>query len=101
MRPTSTAPFRKRRTCPPAEAILLSGQTTAVAEHVAACEFCGAEAQFLSRFPPPTNALPFVAISMPRPLRQLAQELMSEASLNRARFAEAVQEVERLTYTDA
>ena len=102
MRSKSTALFGKQRTCPPAESILLRGQ--AVAEHVAACEFCGAEAQFLSRFPPsPTKyALPFVAFSLPRPLRRLAEELMSEASLNRARFAEAVYEAERLmTYTDA
>lgn len=104
MRSTSTALFRKQRTCPPAESILHRGQAAGVAEHVAACEFCGAEAQLLSRFPPsPTKyALPFVALSLPRPLRRLAEELMSEASLNRARFVEAVHEAERLmTYTDA
>jgi len=102
MRSTSTL-FGKQRTCPPAESILLRGHAAAVAEHVAACEFCGAEAYFLSRFPPsPTKyALPFVAFSLPRPLRRLAEGLMSEASLNRARFADAVNEVERLTFTDA
>ena len=102
MRSTSTALFRKQRTCPPAEKILLRAQSVTVAEHVAACDFCGAEAHFLSRFPPPTaKTLPFVALSMPRPLRRLAEELMMEASLNRARFADAIQEADRLTFTDA
>ena len=102
MRSTSTALFRKQRTCPTAEAILRRAQSATVAEHVTGCDFCGAEAQFLSRFPPPTaKALPLVALSMPRALKRLAEELMTEASLNRARFADAVLEVERLTFTDA
>ncbi len=102
MRSTSTAPFRKQRTCPTAETILRRAQSSTIAEHVAGCDFCGAEAQLLSRFPPPTtNPLPFVALSMPRALRRLAEELMTEASLNRARFADAVVEADRLTFTDA
>ena len=101
MRSTSTALFRKQRTCPTAETILLRAQSATVAEHVSACDFCGAEAQLLSRFPPPTKALPFVAFSIPRALRRLAEELMTEASLKRARFADAVHEADRLTFTDA
>ena len=102
MRSTSTALFRKQRTCPPAEKLLLRARSAKVAEHVAACDFCGAEAHFLSLFPPPaTKTLPFVAPSMPRSLKRLAEELMMEASLNRARFADAVQEADRLTFTDA
>ncbi len=102
MRSTSTALFKKQRTCPTAETLLRRAQNAAVAEHVAGCDFCGAEAEFLSRFPPPTTkALPFVALSMPRALRRLAEELMTEASLNRARFAETIYEIDRLTLTDA
>ena len=101
MRSTSTALFKKQRTCPTAETLLRRAQNAAVAEHVAGCDFCGAEAELLSRFPPPPTNLPFVAFSMPRALRRLAEELMTEASLNRARFADAVMEVDRLTFTDA
>ena len=99
MRSTSTALFGKQRTCPPAESILLRGP--AVAEHVAACDFCGAEAQLLSRFPPPANALPFAVLSMPAALRRLALEILYEPSYNRARFADSLMEIERLTLTDA
>jgi hypothetical protein len=102
MHSTSTALFRKQRTCPTAETILLRAQSAKVVEHVSGCDFCGAEAQLLSRFPPPTTrALPFVAFSMPRALRRLAEELMAEASLSRARFADAIHEADRLTFTDA
>ena len=64
---------------------------------MAACDFCGAEAQLLSRFPPPANALPFAAFSIPSPLQLLAQEIFNEPSYNRARFAESLMEIERLT----
>jgi hypothetical protein len=72
-----------------------------IAAHLDACEFCGAEMQLLSRFPPPTNALPFVAYSMPHSLRRLAEDILAEPSLNRARFAESILEIERLMLTDA
>jgi hypothetical protein len=72
-----------------------------VAEHLAACDFCGAEAQLLSRFAQPADALPFAAISIPAPLRRLAEDLLSEPSYNRARFAESLLEIERMTLTDA
>jgi len=102
MRSTSTALFKKQRTCPTAETLLRRAQNAAVVEHVAGCDFCGAEAELLSRFPPPpTKAFPFVALAMPRALRRLAEELMTEASLNRSRFADAVMEADRLTFTDA
>ena len=105
---TRTAGFRKLRTCPQSEALSLycQGGTTparraSIAAHVSACDFCGAEAQLLSRFPPPANALPFAALSLPAALRRLAQDLLSEPSFNRARFAESILEIERLTLTDA
>jgi hypothetical protein len=103
MRSSSTAGFRKLLTCPTAEALTtsVSSLQPSVAEHVAACDFCGAEAQLLSRFPPPTNALPFVALPVPVALRRLAEDLLAEPSFNRARFAESILEIERLTLTDA
>jgi hypothetical protein len=57
--------------------------------------------QLLSRFPPPTNALPFVAFPVPTGLRRLAQDILAEPSQNRARFAESILEIERMTLTDA
>ena len=103
MRSSSTAGFRKLRTCPQSEALMTycQGARDAVAAHAAACDFCGAEAQLLSRFPPSASALPFAAFSIPAGLRRLAEDLLAEPSLNRARFAESILEIERLTLTDA
>lgn len=76
--------------------------TRAAAEaHARSCDFCGAEMQLLSRFPPPANALPFAAFPVPAPLRLLARDILSEPSYNRARFADSILEIERLTLTDA
>ncbi len=110
MSSTSTARFRKLRTCPGSETILgfslgarvASGAGAAgVAEHVAACDFCGAEAQLLSLHAPPAEALPFAELPLPEHLRRLAEDLLAEPSYNRARFAGALVEIERLTFTDA
>ncbi|MFL6282802.1 MAG: hypothetical protein ACJ74Q_06505 [Pyrinomonadaceae bacterium] len=105
MRPSSKAGFRKLLTCPQTEALLRfsRGDKTQIslATHVKSCDFCGAETQLLSRFPPPANALPFAVLSMPAPLRLLAQEILSEPSFNRARFADSIMEIERMTLTDA
>ena len=103
MRSTSTAGFRKLRTCLQSEALMTSGQLIqpSVAAHAAACDFCGAEMQLLSRFPPPANALPFAALGIPAGLQRLAEDILSEPSLNRARFAESILEIERMTLTDA
>ncbi|MDQ3804473.1 MAG: hypothetical protein M3416_11650 [Acidobacteriota bacterium] len=108
MRSASTASFRKTLTCPTAGALLRYAQESlteerraSVAVHVAACDFCGAEAQLLSRFAPPAKALPFVAAPLPHHLRRLAEDLLPLPSYNRARFAESLLEIERLTLTDA
>jgi hypothetical protein len=106
MRSSRKAGFRKLLTCPRTEALLsLSrGETKAqksIKAHVSSCDFCGAEVQLLSRFPPPANALPFAVLSMPAALRRLAQEILSGPSYNRARFADSLMEIERLTLTDA
>ena len=105
MASSSTARFRKLRTCPHPETLLTfcagTGATAYVAEHVECCDFCGAEVQLLSRHAPPAATLPFAALAMPEHLRQLAEDLLAEPSYNRARFAESLMEIERLTLTDA
>ncbi|HWS87138.1 MAG TPA: hypothetical protein VN282_09255 [Pyrinomonadaceae bacterium] len=103
---STTARFRKLRTCPQAETLLTSsaGATRGgrVAEHVSSCDFCGAEMQLLSRHAPPADTLPFAApLTMPAALRRLAEDILAEPSDNRARFAESLMEIERLTLTDA
>ena len=96
-----TAWFRKLRTCPRTETLLdfSAGARRGgrVAEHVESCDFCGAEVQLLSRHAPPAAALPFAALAMPEPLRRLALDILAEPSRDRARFAESLMEVERLT----
>lgn len=107
MRSSCTAGFRKRLTCPAAEALVsyaraeLAGEgRAAVARHLATCDFCGAEAQLLSRDVPPASAHPSAA-PLPKHLRRLAEDLLARPSFNRARFAESLLEIERLTFTDA
>ena len=96
-----TAWFRKLRTCPRTETLLTFSAGVRgggrVAEHVEECDFCGAEVQLLSRHAPPAAALPFAALAMPAALRRLAEDVLAEPSYDRARFAEALLEVERLT----
>ena len=96
-----TAWFRKLRTCPRTETLLTFSAGVRgggrVAEHVEECDFCGAEVQLLSRHAPTAAPLPFAALAMPAALRRLAEDVLAEPSYNRARFAEALLEVERLT----
>lgn len=107
MRSSSTASFQKTLTCPAAGALLryaqeglTGGRRAAVARHLADCDFCGAEAQLLSRHAA-AAAQPSAPAPLPEHLRRLAVELLSQPSYNRARFAESLVEVERLTLTDA
>ena len=107
MRSSCTAGFQKRPSCPAAEALLGHARTeladegcAAVILHLATCDFCGAETQLLSRFAPTADALP-VAAPLPFHLRRLAEDLLAQPSYNRARFAESLHEIERLTLTDA
>jgi hypothetical protein len=97
---SSTAWFRKLRTCPRTETLLTfsaGGAVGRVAEHVEECDFCGAQVQLLSRHAPPAAALPFAALALPEPLRRLAEDILAEPSYDRARFAESLMEIERLT----
>ena len=113
MRCSSTAEFRKLKTCPSAEILLLYnttglavGRRQKVAAHLAVCDFCEAERQLLSRhwthaLAATTAAVSVQTMEMPLNLRRLAEDLMDEPSLNRARFAETIYEIDRLTLTDA
>ena len=100
----STARFRKLRTCPQTETLLTFSQSAhaasrrgRVAEHVESCDFCGAEVEMLSRHAPAAGALALPAHAMPAHLRRLAEDVLAEPCYNRARFAESLLEVERLT----
>ncbi|HZI17567.1 MAG TPA: hypothetical protein VEY09_03140 [Pyrinomonadaceae bacterium] len=109
MRSSSTATFRKLSTCPAAETLLSftrgrrgpTGRDQATANHLAACDFCAAEAQLLARLPardePPRRA----PAEIPAHLRLLAESLLTRPSEDRARSAEPLHEVGRLTLTDA
>ena len=112
MRCSSTAEFRKLKTCPSAEMLLLyntAGLATErqqrVAVHLSACDFCAAERQLLSRHW--TRSLcggvasAVKTMEMPLNLRRLAEDLMDESPLNRARFIETIYEIDPLTLTDA
>ena len=108
MRFSSTAEFRKLKTCPSAEAMLLytedvggGARRVSFAAHLADCDFCGAEMQLLARHSPREAPAPATPRDMPLCLRLLAEDLMTEPSLKRARFVETVCEIERLTLTDA
>ncbi|MBV9925944.1 MAG: hypothetical protein JOZ96_13080 [Acidobacteria bacterium] len=99
---STTARFRKLRTCPRTETLLTfsadAGGVGRVAEHMRFCDFCGAEAHLLSRHAAAeADALPSAAGEMPASLRRLAEDILAEPSYNRARFAESLMEVERLT----
>lgn len=109
MRSQSRLGFVKTKSCPPAEALALYAVSTLggerleeVSTHLCACDFCRAEAQLLGRFPPAAAPSPNAPRhEMPPALRRLAEELMHEPSLERARLAETIYEIERLSLTDA
>lgn len=109
MRSSSTAEFQKTRRCPPAETLLLycEGNLTkarrrSVVVHLAACDFCGAEAEMLAQHPRPRwRALPDEAAPPPAALRRLAEDLLAAPSRALAFFTETTLDRERLTLTDA
>lgn len=109
MRSQSTLGFVKTKSCPPTEALALYAESThgaataaTISTHLRACDFCCAETQLLARHPPRAAApAPARLYDIPPALRRLAEELMHEPSLERARFAEGIYEIERLSLTDA
>jgi hypothetical protein len=103
----STARFRKLRSCPSAETLLLYSRESVgavgLAAHLAACDFCGAEQQLLARHATCACANTPAAFAahaeLPPHLRRLAEDLLAQPSMNRARFVETVYELERLPVT--
>lgn len=104
----STARYAKLRSCPSTETLILFRETGLAREteervmrHLEACDFCGAELQMLSAHW--RRDLPVVRLppEMSGNLRRLIDDLMAEPSLDRARFAETLCEIDRLTLTDA
>ena len=110
MRSSCTAEFLKTRDCPSAETLLLYGEAALtrsrrrrVAAHLAACDFCDAEARLLAHHPRSVwRALPAgEAAPAPAPLRRLAEDLLAGPSRALAFVVESALERERLTLTDA
>lgn len=98
--------FSKQATCPSSEMLLsyqrvglAAEQRAWVASHLAACDFCGAELQLLTKYSP--NGEEYTVTDIPLNLRRLAEALLGGGQLRPESFAEVVYEKERLTLTDA
>jgi hypothetical protein len=93
----------KSKTCPTAATLLLYGEASLeeethgeIGRHLAHCDFCGAELQLLTKFPPRGRAT-FRPARMPLPLFRLAKDLLRLA----AGDVERIYERASLTLTDA
>ena len=98
--------FSKQATCPSSEMLLsyqrvgLSSEQRAwIVTHLAACEFCGAELQLLTKYSP--NGEEYAFTDIPLNLRHLAEALLGGGQLRPESFSEVGYEKERLTLTDA
>ncbi|MGI8813204.1 MAG: hypothetical protein ACR2IH_11865 [Pyrinomonadaceae bacterium] len=74
--------FCKNEGCPPSERLLAyqngdieGAEARAIGFHLAECEFCEAEADFYSHYPPPSSVT-VEPPRMPEPLHQLAEALL-------------------------
>ena len=78
MSAVSAKAFTKTRACPTSEEIssrrLPRGKSAQIARHVAGCEFCSAEQNFLSSYSQATGE--YVPAEMPANLRWLAEALL-------------------------
>ncbi len=109
MRSASATLFYKQKTCPGteklwryAEAKLMPADEAEVGEHLAACEFCGAEAQLLTRHPPLFAAQCPAPGQIPAHVRRLIEDLMAiKTAATAERLVEILYEKEGLTLTDA
>lgn len=103
----STAAFRKSKTCPSAELLLLYRSDTftnetcrEVSAHLQKCDFCGAELQLLTKYPP-VGAPRYKAIRIPPPLYRLAMDLLALPAQAYAGTITQRYESGSLTLTDA
>ena len=67
--------FGKARSCPSSEELVLSAGSKPIQYHVAGCEFCAAEKNFLSAYPL-VNTNYEKPENMPEHLRILAESLL-------------------------
>lgn len=102
----SSSVFCKQITCPRAELLTTYCTKGAVEEigslieeHLAACDFCGAEAQLLTKYPPVGEN--FAAPEMPESLRSLAEAILCRHTTPTEFSRRIVFEKEGLTLTDA
>ena len=79
-------PFSKTAECPTSEVLLDYSRSLMppmmpifIEEHLASCEFCGAEVQLLSRYRGEAENYSFA--EMPEHLRRLAQDLLNGSCL--------------------
>lgn len=107
MRSCSTTTFCKLRACPSSGALLRYHDATltreadrVVADHLSSCDFCGAELQLLSKFPP-KDAPSSQPARMPWHLYRLAKDLLTFSAGDITRTVEAIYETRNLTLTDA
>ena len=77
----SGSAFEKKRHCPSSELLLscqqrelTHAQTSQIAVHLAACDFCKAELQLLSRYPSAGDS--YESPPVPSNLRTLAEDLL-------------------------
>lgn len=106
MNSSSIILFCKQATCPSSETLLkyqqvglAAEQRARVASHLAACDFCGAELQLLTKHS--TTDEKYVLTNIPLNLRRLAEALLGRGQLKIEGIAETAFEKERLTLTDA
>ena len=80
--------FRKREDCPPSNELLLfqlgqaADEQTAIRTHLEICEFCLAEVEFYSHYPPREEFIP--AEPIPAPLYDLASAVLRRGKMGLA-----------------
>ncbi|HEX8775503.1 MAG TPA: hypothetical protein VF735_18180 [Pyrinomonadaceae bacterium] len=106
MSSTFVSLFCKQTTCPSSEMLLCyrvgdlsKEQSTWIAQHLCACEFCGAELQLLNEYRSVEEE--YQVADMPLHLRHLAEALLSRDLSRVEIYSEAAYEKVPMTLTDA
>ena len=102
----SSSVFCKQITCPRSELLAIYSATRMVTEieslieeHLAACDFCGAETQLLTKYPPTEEK--FAPPEIPENLRCLAEAILCHHA-PASEFSQSIAfEKQGLTLTDA
>jgi len=108
MRSLITTKFCKLKTCPSTATLLRYTQDAldaeeqaAIATHLLACDFCGAETYLLARHCPTLVKTCCQPSEIPQHLRHLAQLMLTGAARHAQKVSETACDGERLTLTDA